>query len=71
MAIEGEEPERAVQRVEFVEIDREKKEAIEKAVAPRQIALVHDVALVEAGIHSKDTDEPEGRMQRSGQFMAN
>jgi hypothetical protein len=60
-----------VQGVEFVEINREKKNAIKKAVAPRQKALVHDMALVKAGVHSKDTDKAKDRMQGSGQFMAN
>ena len=54
-AIKGEEPERAVQHVEFVEIHGEEEDPVEKAVAPRQKSLVHDVALVKAGVHADDT----------------
>ena len=50
-AVEGEKPEFSVKGIEFVEIEGEEENAVEKAVAPRRESLVHDVALVEAGVH--------------------
>jgi hypothetical protein len=50
-AVDGKEREAAVERVEFVEIEREEKNPMEQAVGPGREARVQDVAFVKAGIH--------------------
>ena len=58
-AVDGEEGEAAVELVEFVQVDGEQEDPVEKPVGPRGETRVHDVALVEAGIHA-------GRRKHSG-----
>ena len=50
-ATDGEPAKAAVQRGEFVEIEREHEHAIREAVHPRGEPVVHDAAFVEAGVH--------------------
>jgi hypothetical protein len=42
----------AGQRFDFVEIEREEKNPVEKPMPPRREARVHDVAFIEARFHS-------------------
>ena len=58
-----------MQCVELVEIEGEKEDAIDKAVAPRQKALVQDAALIKAGVHRECTVQTNRGMQGLGQFM--
>src|SRR5882672_9975032 len=62
----GEERDVAVQCIQFVEVDREEENPIEKTVRPRHEAGVHHVAFVETGIHQGPECGPDCYAWRPG-----
>lgn len=61
-AIDGEEAEAAVEVGQLVEVQREHKEAVNKAMRPRPETGVHNKAFVDAGLHTR----AEARGRRDG-----
>jgi hypothetical protein len=55
MALAGEQAQATVQFTEFVQINGKEEDAVAEGVPPRGESGVHDLALVETGVHARRT----------------